>query len=389
MTDVRPIAETDLSLDEAEDKIKQMRQDRNWLSERAARKKGLVSIVVILPEGIGTEFAIVAGYNDEVDVKIAEHRVELSADSARMLSLKLASFGTSFLMQTAAWHMSNASERGRSCLLLAVLHLATLHLPADSLDRLRISPTFENWVTAFCREALEGQASDLFGESELEVRRDPHLKKRLPRRVIRLMREDPNFQTVLQADIFAQHEHDAGEPNYPECADIDQLFDRVLGELLEPYKAKRFGGELQLEEALFHSLSSTGKMLSLLTGPPASLRRSGRGATVTGTCGYHRSLQCLHSETFRYQYERCFVREYGLMAGRAYVESRCLNTSYHLVLCAIEGSILPWARIRASSKLVASSEPMYCPGLSLCRAKPSQSRSVKRPSLVASYLLLT
>lgn len=25
-------------------------QDRNWLSERAARKKGLVSIVVILPE---------------------------------------------------------------------------------------------------------------------------------------------------------------------------------------------------------------------------------------------------------------------------------------------------------------------------------------------------
>lgn len=193
----------------------------------------------------------------------------------------------------------------------------------------------------------------------------------------------------LLVDIFAQHEHDAGEPNYPECADIDQLFDRVLGELLEPYKAKRFGGELQLEEALFHSLSSTGKMLSLLTGPPASLRRSGRGATVTGTCGYHRSLQCLHSETFRYQYERCFVREYGLMAGRAYVESRCLNTSYHLVLCAIEGSILPWARIRASSKLVASSEPMYCPGLSLCRAKPSQSRSVKRPSLVASYLLLT
>lgn len=30
MTDVRPIAETDLSLDEAEDKIKQMRQVREW-----------------------------------------------------------------------------------------------------------------------------------------------------------------------------------------------------------------------------------------------------------------------------------------------------------------------------------------------------------------------
>lgn len=34
---------------------------------------------------------------------------------------------------------------------------------------------------------------------EISRGRDPHLKKRLPRRVIRLMREDPNFQTVLQA----------------------------------------------------------------------------------------------------------------------------------------------------------------------------------------------
>ncbi|CAK9066173.1 Transcription elongation factor SPT6, partial [Durusdinium trenchii] len=457
MTDVRPIAETDLSLDEAEDKIKQMRQDddadlsrkredRNWLSERAARKKGLVSIVVILPEAT-SETCVVGfvnafgepvdmrsvfkrclhlprarlnpvekgSYNDEVDVKIAEHReslrqlfatykpavVLLAISDSNILKMKndledllyrdqdllvhfkvlprihyvdttvpravaynkrvmespayrdytipshrmaisCARYHQDALAETCQlWHelpdangilklalhplqadvpkemMGRAITRTLQEVLSKCglqinkvrrsLHLQSLiqflpglgprkaklfmktlanpvtsrqtvvdilakHLNiqdkvrnsvienilpfikiepdfrdafdeeySPSLDRLRISPTFENWVTAFCREALEGQASDLFGESELEVRGTDEEggANDVARRVIRLMREDPNFQTVLQDHDWSTWPARAGEPNYPECADIDQLFDRVLGELLEPYKDLR------------------------------------------------------------------------------------------------------------------------------------------------------
>lgn len=120
-----------------------------------------------------------------------------------------------------------------------------------SLDRLRIPPSLQRWVLTFCTEALEGQANDLFGESADEAMRDVQGDD-VVARVIRLLREDPSFLNVIQDRDWSNWPTNAGEPNYPDCADIDKLFNRITDELVEPYKDLRQSSSEIPENELFY-----------------------------------------------------------------------------------------------------------------------------------------
>jgi hypothetical protein len=45
------------------------------------------------------------------------------------------------------------------------------------------------------------------------------------------------FRFFFQSRFFKLFATLEGEPNYPDCADIDKLFNRITDELVEPYKA--------------------------------------------------------------------------------------------------------------------------------------------------------
>eukprot|EP00438_Fugacium_kawagutii_P035051 Skav224290 [mRNA] locus=scaffold2838:109966:114186:- [translate_table: standard] len=92
-------------------------------------------------------------------------------------------------------------------------------------------------VTAFCSEALEGQANDLFGDSAMEE--DDVQGADSVARVIRLLAEDKTFMNVIKECDWSNWAVNAGEPNLPDCADLDVLFDRISDELQNPYKDLR------------------------------------------------------------------------------------------------------------------------------------------------------
>jgi len=119
---------------------------------------------------------------------------------------------------------------------------------SPSLDRLRIPPSLHNWVLAFCREALEGQSNELFGEPvEEDLPSDD-----IVARVIRLLREDSTFVNIIQDRDWAMWPTNAGEPNFSDCADIDTLFDRIVKEVSAPYKDLRQNFSEIAESELFY-----------------------------------------------------------------------------------------------------------------------------------------
>ncbi|CAJ1461907.1 unnamed protein product [Effrenium voratum] len=123
---------------------------------------------------------------------------------------------------------------------------------SPSLDRLRIPRHLQNWVQALCKEALSAQAENLFGSDEEDSAEDA------VGRVMRLLQRDASFQGVIQDRDWSNWPAMAGEPQYPDSANLDTLFEMIVQELQEPYKdLRQIHSELSSSELFYLALTES------------------------------------------------------------------------------------------------------------------------------------